>query len=94
MGTILGPDLCDIQTIKDHQNQARKEECSYMSKNKLTQGGPHGGLGEEVPMNTRYTNTSTEENFHISENWKMKDHYRETMQARDAEKRNWRKDMT
>ena len=69
-----------------------------MSKNKLTQGGPgipirtpppppHGGLGEEVPMNTRYTNTSTEENFHISENWKMKDHYRETMQARDAEKR-------
>ena len=55
---------------------------------------PHGGLGEEVPMNTRYTNTSTEENFHISENWKMKDHYRETMQARDAEKRNWRKDMT
>ena len=72
-----------------------------MNMDKLTQGEPGIPIRpphplqrqrKGVPMDTRYTNTSTEENFHISEmNLKMKDHYKETMQARRCGKEGFEK---
>ena len=91
----FGPDLCGIQTIKTTKTNLRKGDV-HMSMDKLTQGEPGIPIRpphplkrqrEGIPMNTRYTNTSTEENFHNSEmNLKMEDHYRKSMRSRGCGK--------